>query len=405
MSSFLSWLDYSEAEKRKMHEVVSLFEQTGEDTRDELGLGPIRDAFADLFFPGTSTIQTRTRYFLFIPWIYREELEGRRVKSGEVSDKLRHIELRLMRALLKGGESDGVIGRLAKERLVRLPSSIYWQGLRAWEICSFRGSQDQYHRYLDQFYEEQATSRRIREEESEEYPHQNWDTQLRPAPERWLDKVSFGLEKEEAQYLAERIRSAEPQALLAYLLTLHISETEIARADFPWELPKSRLPDPIPQYLRYARDFSEAMHGSMLLYNLILAEQLSKTELAEQYREQLDDWSQGLRARSEQLRNWDRNGFWSLLRGRMSPTRGLLPFVNCWLDLAHSADANNVADNVYARELITTREQQLKLGRARIKSPDAQKTWNEAAGTRPLSYRWKNAQVVIDDIRKGLRKG
>lgn len=34
-----------------------------------LGFAPIRDAFADYFFPGTSTIQTRARYFLFVPWI------------------------------------------------------------------------------------------------------------------------------------------------------------------------------------------------------------------------------------------------------------------------------------------------------------------------------------------------
>lgn len=29
------------------------------DTRDKLGLGGIRDTFADTLFPGTSTIQTR----------------------------------------------------------------------------------------------------------------------------------------------------------------------------------------------------------------------------------------------------------------------------------------------------------------------------------------------------------
>ncbi len=38
-------------------EVIDLFGE--DDTRDELGLGTIRDGFADLLFPGTSTIQTR----------------------------------------------------------------------------------------------------------------------------------------------------------------------------------------------------------------------------------------------------------------------------------------------------------------------------------------------------------
>ena len=73
MSTF-SWLDYSEEQRQKMLDVVSLFRE--KETRDELGIGTIRDAFADIFFPGTSTIQTRARYFLFIAWLMKD-LEDR----------------------------------------------------------------------------------------------------------------------------------------------------------------------------------------------------------------------------------------------------------------------------------------------------------------------------------------
>ena len=68
MSQFV-WLDYSERERRKMLDVVDLFRE--HDTRDELGIGSVRDTFADLFFPGTSTIMTRARYFLLVPWTYQ----------------------------------------------------------------------------------------------------------------------------------------------------------------------------------------------------------------------------------------------------------------------------------------------------------------------------------------------
>ena len=80
MSGF-AWLSYSESERRKALDVISLFRER--DTRDELGIGVIRDAFADLLFPGTSTIQTRARYFLFIPWVY-QRLERKRVRSVEI---------------------------------------------------------------------------------------------------------------------------------------------------------------------------------------------------------------------------------------------------------------------------------------------------------------------------------
>jgi hypothetical protein len=64
MSMFV-WLDYSEHERRKMLDVVDLFRE--HDTRDELGVGSVRDVFADMLFPGTSTIMTRARYFLLVP--------------------------------------------------------------------------------------------------------------------------------------------------------------------------------------------------------------------------------------------------------------------------------------------------------------------------------------------------
>ena len=57
MPSTFTWLDHSEHERRQMLDVIDLFRER--DTRDELGLGTIRDAFADLSFPATSTIQTR----------------------------------------------------------------------------------------------------------------------------------------------------------------------------------------------------------------------------------------------------------------------------------------------------------------------------------------------------------
>src|SRR4051794_31219048 len=149
MPSTFTWLDYSEHERRRMLDVIKQFEER--DTRDELGLGSIRDAFADMLFPGTSTIQTRARYFLFIPWLYRN-LEHEGVSSANVEHIARDRELALIETLVNAGETDGVIGIDARRRLQRLPSSIYWRGLLLWGILRFEGSADQYHRSLDGFY-------------------------------------------------------------------------------------------------------------------------------------------------------------------------------------------------------------------------------------------------------------
>jgi hypothetical protein len=40
------------------------------EARDEMGIGGIRDTLADAMFPGTTTVQTRIEYLLFVPWCY-----------------------------------------------------------------------------------------------------------------------------------------------------------------------------------------------------------------------------------------------------------------------------------------------------------------------------------------------
>ena len=67
MSTF-AWIDHSEKQRRQILEAIDLFRE--KDTRDELGIAGIRDAFSDMLFPGTGALQTRARYFLFVPWMY-----------------------------------------------------------------------------------------------------------------------------------------------------------------------------------------------------------------------------------------------------------------------------------------------------------------------------------------------
>jgi hypothetical protein len=54
----LGWIDFSKEDRQKAFDVINLLSEQG--AVDELGIGVIRDAFANYFFPGTSTIQTRS---------------------------------------------------------------------------------------------------------------------------------------------------------------------------------------------------------------------------------------------------------------------------------------------------------------------------------------------------------
>ena len=69
MDSTFTWLDYSEQDRRRMLEIIDRFREKG--SRDELGFNAISSAFSEMLLPRMGGSQTRARYFLFIPWMYR----------------------------------------------------------------------------------------------------------------------------------------------------------------------------------------------------------------------------------------------------------------------------------------------------------------------------------------------
>ena len=147
MSTF-AWIDHSEKQRRQILEAIDLFRE--KDTRDELGIAGIRDTFSDTLFPGTGALQTRARYFLFVPWMYRTLKPGA-VPSAEVARRARDVEVKLINTLADSSTPPppGTIGIQARSSLQRFPSSIYWNGLKVLGICLFAGSQAEYHRSLD----------------------------------------------------------------------------------------------------------------------------------------------------------------------------------------------------------------------------------------------------------------
>ncbi len=141
--SFLGWVDHDAEQQESI--LRALGAAKGHDARDELGLGTIRDSFADLFFPGLSTIQQRVRYFLFVQWCC--EIAARQGDADRIVTRLHDAEVRLIKALSHLGEGAGVIGILSQEDLERMPSEIYWNGLM---VLGMRRTSGSRHRWARQ---------------------------------------------------------------------------------------------------------------------------------------------------------------------------------------------------------------------------------------------------------------
>jgi len=402
MSMFV-WLDYSERERRKMLDVVDLFRE--HDTRDELGVGSVRDAFADMLFPGTSTIMTRARYFLLVPWTYLR-LEKLRIGSAQIQARAHRAETALIEVIEQSNDSEGNIGKLAKAALKRLPSSVYWQGLSVWGIRSFQGAQAQYHRSLDRYYAQatrQGGRALERDIEHDDLVAPNWHGGLIKAPDEFPGTCSLSLTRREAEYLAERIRLSTGSAgsLLADLVAQRKRSDDVP---FVWEHPHAaELPPKLAELVDNARNFSEVMHGAPLLYNLILAEEGERDEGIARYRQQFKEWTQLISKRSPALAAWNRHRFWELVRA-FNPriTTPTYEFINAWWDLALSGDAARLRENASVRCLIRERERRLKKSLARIGNARAQELWNGDSGSAQLDFRWDIAQDLLRDIFDGL---
>jgi hypothetical protein len=402
MTSRFGWVDFAEQDRQKMLDVVRLFKE--KETRDELGIGTIRDAFADYFFPGTTTIQTRARYMLFVPWIYRR-LEKKKVQSDKFAARARSDEIKLIYALLAGGETEGVIGSRAKANLKRFPSNIYWLGLGSWGIRQFQGSQAQYHRHINNFYLQMKY--RLENDDNEvvgSTSGQNWDPGLPPCPKGLFEKSELALNQEEAHYLQDRIRYCHPDTLLAFLVT----ESHFVETDFIWEHPVvQRLPDRLKQDITHAQNFSETVYGAALLYNLLLAQKRDHQELMDEHQDRFNQWADSVDNRWAELITWHNNSaaFWSspALRSARIPllTRS---FVKEWWALIFG-DRNNLAgltDRDDAQHLIQSRERQLKRAQARLENARALERWEGHSGDYQLDYRWRIAQTFAADILAGL---
>jgi hypothetical protein len=401
MSKF-AWIDSSERQRKQMLDAIDLFRE--KDTRDELGVSGIRDAFSDMLFPGTGALQTRARYFLFVPWMYLA-FEAARVSSSEVARKGRGFEIKLIDQLADSSDPQGTIGIQARAALQRIPSNIYWNGLKLLGICRVRGSQSDYHRSFNSQIAAVSEIRRNDDGEVVEQVRRAWHAGIPSAPSAFPLNVSFTLTPAEARYLKARVLENHRESLFAFML-----DRDFVDADpgFVWDHPTSQqVPGELLREIDHARCFSEVMYGAEILYNLYLGElEPRRNSVIENCTSLLQDWIELLGERRRELINWDREDFWKLLAQQMyMPSTGTRLFIDEWCRRVLSGNPRTLRAGQTNEELIFSRETQIKGALARCNNRRSREMWKGEAGLRRLDFRWSNAHEVIRDVATGMGGG
>lgn len=389
MPSSIAWVDTTPAQHRAARELVALFSQP--DTRDELGVAQVRDVLSNMMFPGITVLQTRARYYLFVPWCYQTATRRSRRTYATIAEAAHTVERELIRTLLKADDTSGLIGGRVGDSVVTLPSAMFWVGLESYGIvrqATGLGSVGA------------AVSVIEGETEVAERTERDWDPSLPEVPPDFPYTVDggFTLQRHEADWLAERILITQPHTLLGDLVTRPASH--YVDANYPWESTHSpRFPE-----LDHARRFSLAAECLNRLYALLVAEaydsnhRLTKhgDDVRTRILEAFTRWQEDNGHELEAIATWDEDDFWHTIRSR-NPR--IHPSTEAMLrELGRAVRSSSaLPEDRQLNSLIRHRESR-KGPKSRLQNPSMLQTWNGHDGGGRMGFRWANVVRILSEI-------
>lgn len=396
----IGWIDHSGEDRNKILSVLSLLSIP--EAVDELGIGVVRDGFADLMFPGTSTVQTRAKYFFIIPYLLMELERDQNLTPAKLLERLSKEELSLIQ-ILKKTDADGVIGARAGEDLQRKPSSIYWNGLYTYDILH-SGTRLSLSAYAKAACNRIAEVKRLSAVGHNDKGEGTDDSAaLRsgsggfwrslPPPNNWRDSISIGLTASEAAFLREKIINSphSKNSLFAHLLSINfyhaISLDEISDLGEALDLPEELRMD-----FDMAERFADFIYGANIRYNMILSKGQSDRANSE-----WDKWY-GRAMEHGTVFNYDIFEVFNRLPISQRNRVRLFPFMKNWRIAVLSGDIAEMDRIVINREIELKRKERSKLWE------NNNFQWREEhwIGGGRLQYRFRIARRFIDDIFKGL---
>lgn len=391
----LGWIDFSKEQRNKVLNVINLLSEP--EAIDELGIGVVRDGFSDIFFPGTSTIQTRAKYFLIVAHLLYELEHIKGITAEKMIHMLHEQELDLIDILKQSGET-GVIGENAGRNLKRKPSDIYWNGLKIFGI--FKGgnvSLNDYIRLTCLLRNKKQTlkslgSTNIKDDENDaddldpaisEFGDGFWN--LPELDKNWRANLQIKLNKKEANFLKEQIIRTCPESLMGFVLDNNYKDILDFSSFDDIEGMSNILPETLQTDYLLARSFADFAYGIQLRYNMIL----SKGE-AQDINISWNKWAEKL----DETSNLDLEKILiDRLRIRNS---NLIRFLFACRDSMKFGDINKLD------QLIIMRERRLK-GDSRSKLYNADEfNYKGWVGLGKLQYRFKNGKIILRDIFDGL---
>ena len=390
----LGWIDFSKTERNKILSVLDLLSESG--TLDELGIAPIRDGFANLFFPGTSTIQTRAKYFFLVPYALKELELSNETNPNRFLRALNETEKMCGETLLEiNPNENGIIGKRSLQGgkwVKRTPADIYWAGLRKYGI--FTGgniSLSEYARASCAIKNQKSNLTKLgnRNDSAEEnetddknagniFKMQFWKMPL--YQRSWRDKIQMSLTKEEGEFLREQIISTCPDSMLSYILENKM--TEILDLENFSDLGAiiNKFPKQMQDEYALALSFSDFLFVARTLYNIIISDG---------HNVQANDIFEDVKEVMAELADIDIDLIFAKLYIYKTDLKN---FIKKLQECMRNNDVEEMKKVIKAREIMLKGQNRAKTAHPGEFNP------NDWIGGGELDYRFNNAKTIIRDI-------
>ncbi len=386
----IGWIDFSRDERNRIMKTLSLLDTS--DTVDELGIGTIRDAYSDILFPGISTLQSRAKYFVLIPYIFDLAEKQSFDSPDKVLPWVEEQERALVSVLLRNSKDtdvSGIHGSHSKNHDVQYkPSAIYWGGLRTFGIVRFPTiSFSAACRIVYEKSRQKPNRPPLQKEDigfDDPTAYTDNDLLFTPftADERFPGEAAIGLTRREAHFLRRQITTARAVrgSLLEYMLDKKITWPSFDK------IPAQELPRDLALSVSLAQQFSEFIHGAHLRYNVQYLD-----ESGEEYAKRYAKWAKDFAFKKLNLK--------AILAKvpRNAPKTEL--FLDAFAEAAASGNTRTVDRLIVEQEKHVKSPGRAKLGKP-TENPDAAPVHEHK-----LVYRYNTAHRLVREILDALQGG
>lgn len=385
-------LGYIHSNKAEQAKALQVLKMTSESVAlDELGIGRIRDAFADLMFPGISTLQKHMKYFSLMPQVYRKATEKRYNRLSEVRAEIVRLEKIMTKNLYEyskikvGITGSETIGKGSGSYVKYDPAYIYNSGLQTFGIL--RSSQVEELIYStskalnnapkvwksDNEDTDDDASEKIGLFQFCSFPQVDYD---------FTERCDLDLTKGDYDFIVDHILKAESckGTLLRYL----VDNPEIVIPEEFEDLGGCPLPEKLKDIQDLARRFADFIYMIHVRYNYIYSG-YEDQEMKDEFDRLLSEYQQS---------GTDIDVVLAAVNLRENSGKH---FCRRCADYIAAGDINI---NGGLDQTIVNRERQVKGSRRKIGNPAYKYSPKSRIHYYKLSYRWGTVKEFLSELRK-----